>query len=114
MDDPLRGTGRTIGLMLKAIGEALLHHCTWVEFVNHHEHRNRSDAESWLEVLELLCIQLGLQFMRIRTRGNRVWIISLAPTRTTEEAAVVHPECPPLPNEKRVTEALQATGHPSV
>lgn len=96
MDDPLRGTGRTTGLMLKAISEALLNHCTWVEFSDHHN-QCREKAAMWVEVLEMLCGQLGLRDMRIRCRGNQVWIISLAPTITTPESAPQYPECPPLP-----------------
>lgn len=34
-EDPLRGTGRTTGLMLVAIGKAMLAPDEWVEFVDH-------------------------------------------------------------------------------
>jgi len=96
MDDQFRGTGRTTGLMLKAISEALLNRCTWAEFAD--QDVPSTDAAICLEVLEMICIQLGLRFMQTRTRGNRVWIISLAPTIDTPGSAPKHPECPPLPN----------------
>lgn len=93
MDDPLRGTGRTTGLMLKAIGEALLSRCTWVEVADHYPR----DPTLLLDTIELLCAQLGLQFMRTRIRGERVYVISLAPVKATPESAPQYPECPPLP-----------------
>ena len=40
-EDPLRGTGRTTGLMLVAIGKAMLAPDEWVEFVDH------APASSW-------------------------------------------------------------------
>lgn len=101
MHDPLRGTGRSTGLLLKAIGEALLNHCTWVEFVDHAHDATYpatpQHAEMWLETFEHLHLQLGLRCMRVRTRGSRIWIISLAPTQATYESAPQYPECPALP-----------------
>jgi hypothetical protein len=101
MDDPRRGTGRSTGLMLKAISEALLNHCTWVEFVDHAYDATYpatpQHADMWLETIEMVCSELGLRSMRVRTRGNRIWIISLAPTRASCESAPQYPECPPLP-----------------
>lgn len=90
MDEPALGTGRSTGLILKAIGEALLNHCNWVE-VDH-------NVDDWaVDVIEMLCSQLGLSWMRVHSRAGRVWIISLAPTFATPESAPQHPECPPLP-----------------
>ena len=94
VDDPQRGTGRSTGLMLKAISEALLNRCTWVEFHDHY----RGVGDDWaVDSLEMLCVQIGLQWMRVHSRGSRVWIISLAPTQATPMSAPQHPECPPLP-----------------
>jgi hypothetical protein len=95
VDDPLRGTGRSTGLMLKAISEAILNRCNWVRF---NDHFVVNDAGLWADVLEMLCAQLGLHYMQIRTRGSEVWIISLMPTRATFESAPEHPTCPRLPS----------------
>lgn len=91
--DPLRGTGRTTGLMLQAVGKALLNPCTWIEFVDHYP-RN---SFSWPTMLEEFMASNGLEHMKVEMHQRRVWLISLAPITETPDSAPKHPICPPLP-----------------
>jgi hypothetical protein len=74
MDDPLRGTGRTTGLMLKAIGDALLKPDEWVEFVDHYGH-DRNVAESHAEQLRWVAEAVGLT-IKTRIAMARVFVKS--------------------------------------
>ena len=83
-DDPMRGTGRTTGLMLIAIGDALLHPGQWRRF---QDHRPITAATAVLYSCPLgrLCAKLGLK-MRVRRgamrrNGNVVEIMSLVQSR---------------------------------
>ena len=93
--DPLRGTGRTTGLMMQAVGKALLNPCTWIEFVDHYQ----GDSEQWLLMLEDFIACNGLELMKVERYRRRVWLISLAPNTETPYSAPKHPICPPLPTD---------------
>lgn len=78
-DDPMRGTGRTTGLMLKVIGEALLAPGKWIEFKDHHDdcRENRFHASA----IEDLAAGIGLQYfhVRIKPKDKTVWVLSAPP-----------------------------------
>lgn len=94
--DPLRGTGRTTGLMMQAIGKALLNPCTWIEFVDHYP----KNSFYWPKMLEDLIRSSGLQHMKVTIQADgRVWLISLAPTMESPYSEPKHPICPPLPTD---------------
>lgn len=76
MDDPLRGTGRTLGLMLVAIGAALQKQGEWVEFVDHHSSRSVLTAQNHHSRMVSLCKQLKLPLMDVERNGSKIRIRS--------------------------------------
>ncbi len=79
MDDPNRGTGRTTSLMLRALSEAIAQPGEWVEYIDHHAHDVASAAHH-ASNLAGLADAVGLDHMRLRTAGRRVYIASVPPT----------------------------------
>lgn len=94
-DESRRGTGRTIGLMLKAIGESLLRPCEWVEFVDHAP-TTVNRAATFAEMIRKRCGSVHLEHMTVVQREHQVFVMSHPPRR---EAGVsdMHPCLPPLP-----------------
>lgn len=74
-DDPLRGTGRTTGLMLLAIGGALTHQGQWVDFIDHFG-RGFRHQRVFASRLRSLCQSLGLSCMDVKPLRNKVQIKS--------------------------------------
>jgi hypothetical protein len=74
MDDPNRGTGRTTGLMLQALGNAALRRGAEVEFVDHWKHTYRA-AGCMKRQLAAMVKTLGL-LMDVRRDGTRVFLRS--------------------------------------
>ena len=74
MDDSLRGTGRTTGLMLIAVGTALQKPGEWIEF---HDHSPASPlvAKSHQAAAVSMCGALGLN-LKVERTGNRVSFLS--------------------------------------
>ncbi len=72
--DPNRGTGRTTGLMLIALGQAALARGEWVEFRDHMPH-TCSSARHHCQNLRSLARHNGL-FVEIRRTGAKVEIRS--------------------------------------
>jgi hypothetical protein len=86
MDDPNRGTGRTVGLMLQALGNAALVRGAEVEFVDHWPHTH-SAAHRIKRQLESMAGTLGL-LMDVRRDGARVFVRSrLSPNDSNESFA---------------------------
>lgn len=83
MDDPKRGTGRTTGLMLKALGEAALARGSEVEFVDHFPHTH-SSADRMAHQLRSMAEMLGL-LVSVRRDGSRVFVSS-SMSNTSREA----------------------------
>jgi hypothetical protein len=59
MTDPKRATGRTTGLMLQALGEAVENPGKEVEFIDHHE-QNHGQLQLYKTKIELLAKTLNL------------------------------------------------------
>jgi hypothetical protein len=70
-----RRTGRTTGLMLKAIGEAVMHNGETVEFVDHYPHTVQL-ACLWEKELRSLANKTGLICNVVR-KDNHVFITSV-------------------------------------
>lgn len=51
LDDPMRGTGRTIALVLQAIATALLVPDTWVPFRDHSGRTSERDPDMWCDIV---------------------------------------------------------------
>lgn len=73
-EDPLRGAGRTTGLMLVAIGTALLKPDEWVEFTDHYE-RGPSHADIYAQSIRAAAYLLGIT-VDVEVRGGSVWVRS--------------------------------------
>ena len=69
-DDKCRGTGRTTGLMLLALGNASLARGEYVPFVDHCE-MSVGSARIHKECIELLAKKLGLD-VDVRLDGKRI------------------------------------------
>jgi hypothetical protein len=79
-DDPWRGTGRTTGLILTAIGNALLNPGKVVLFVDH-AMMTRDHSRKMQESVEEIIASLGLR-LRVRRRvKNSLGILSLVPPK---------------------------------
>jgi len=74
MDDLNRGTGRTTGLMLCALGNALLAPSTEVEFVDHWP-QTHSVARELKQHLAHMAESLGLH-IAVRRDGSRLFVRS--------------------------------------
>lgn len=100
-DDPRRGSGRTTGLMLKAIEGALLNPGEWVEFVDHTGSVQANNELAYQ--IERMAAACGLRYMhvRMRPRDKTVWVVSLPPIRSSCEGGVERQRpVPPLPQAK--------------
>ena len=75
MDDPNRGTGRTTGLILQALGNAALARGKSVEFIDHCPHTYES-ARAWRQLVKDRAEYLNLK-MEVSREGNRVFVRSL-------------------------------------
>ena len=84
MDDPNRGTGRTTGLILMALGNAALARGKSVEFIDHCPH-TRERACTWKEEIAAKAELLNLS-MEVTRKGSRVFVRSLV---RREEAQLV-------------------------
>jgi len=73
-DDTMRGTGRTTGLMLKAIGEALRFPASEVEFKDHHR-MTIDSAKKMRRDLQSMADRLGLRIVATVV-GNRIFVRS--------------------------------------
>jgi len=73
-DESARGTGRTTGLILQALGRAALARGEDVEFVDHDPHTHQSAHRlTWaIKSMAALC---GL-FVVVRREGSRVFVRS--------------------------------------
>ena len=80
-DDLNRGTGRTTGLMLCALGNALLAHGDEVEFVDHWPHTYRA-ARDWKPHLAHMAELHGLN-IAVRRKGARLFVRSLIQSKGT-------------------------------
>lgn len=78
-EDLARGTGRSTGLLLQAVGRALLERGQWVEFRDHAGHKGAGSATHWAKIIGELAVALGIDSIEATTRGSEVWVISLAP-----------------------------------
>ena len=74
MNDEVRGTGRTTGLMLRAIGDALLDPGGEVEFCDHEPHTYTSARMAHIAI-DQMAATLGLA-VAVHRVGSRVFIIS--------------------------------------
>jgi len=74
MDDVNRGTGRTTGLMLCSLGNALLAHGVEVEFADHCTHTH-SSAREWKPHVAHMAESLGLH-IAVRRSGARLFVRS--------------------------------------
>ena len=71
MTDPKRATGRTTGLMLQALGEAVENPGKEVEFIDHHE-QNHGQLQLYKTKIELLAKILNLDItVEIVNKGWR-------------------------------------------
>ena len=69
-NDPQRATGRTTGLMLQALGEAVENPGTEVEFIDHHP-QNHAQLQSCKRQIELLAKTLHLD-VSVVIRSNKL------------------------------------------
>jgi len=74
MNDEARGTGRTTGLMLRALGDALLDPGGEVEFCNH-EPMGCADAQYAAGNIKHMAHRLGLS-VAVQRVGSRVFVVS--------------------------------------
>ena len=75
VDDQNRGTGRTTGLMLQALGNAALARGAEVEFVDHWPHTHHA-AHRMERQIRAMAETLGLM-MDVRRGGSRVFVQSI-------------------------------------
>ena len=92
MDDPNRGTGRTTGLMLQALGNAALSRGAEVEFIDHWRHTHYA-AHRMERQLMAMAETLGL-LMDVRRDGARVFVRSRILHNAEHQARCqASPEC---------------------
>lgn len=76
-DEYNRGTGRTTGLILKAIGDALLNQGEWVEFIDHWPHTFER-AENFAGLLQGTAGTLGI-VVKTKCKERQVFVMSVMP-----------------------------------
>jgi ribose 5-phosphate isomerase len=85
MNDPNRGTGRTTGLMLQALGNAVMARGADVEFVDHWPHTHHAAHRMKCQI-EAMAETLGL-LMDVRRDGARVFVRSRISPNAESEAS---------------------------
>jgi hypothetical protein len=80
-NDKMRGTGRSTGLILIALGTASLKPGKWIEFKDHQKH-GRDGAMMWRERIYDIagCLYLCV---RVKTEKSRVFVKSLMKPAST-------------------------------
>jgi hypothetical protein len=73
--DKQRGTGRTTGLILEAIGKAVQNRGKWVVFQDHAP-MDRKKALEFAGTILTICHKLNLMEMRIENNSQSVSIMS--------------------------------------
>lgn len=82
MNEEDRGTGKSTGLILVALGNASLAHGREVEFADHCPHKHCT-AQLWKNVIQNHAYCLGLE-MKVRREGKRVFVRSTIDTTKRE------------------------------